>query len=100
MLVFICEDIIFIVKYLVSLINQKVEIDDIDYLSNCCVCMVGEQFYVQFGVGLACMACIIRECMNVWDNEVFILIDLINVWILFFVINLFFGISQLFQFLD
>ncbi len=94
------EDIISIVKYLVSLINQKAELDDIDHLSNRRVRTVGEQLYAQFGVGLARMARTIRERMNVRDNEVFTPIDLINARTLSSVINSFFGTSQLSQFLD
>ncbi len=94
------EDIIEIVKYLVQLINQKAEIDDIDHLSNRRVRTVGEQLYSQFGVGLARMARTIRERMNVRDNEVFTPIDLINARTLSSVINSFFGTSQLSQFLD
>ena len=94
------EDIIAIVKYLVSLINQKAELDDIDHLSNRRVRTVGEQLYAQFGVGLARMARTIRERMNVRDNEVFTPIDLINARTLSSVINSFFGTSQLSQFLD
>ncbi|MCB9264612.1 MAG: DNA-directed RNA polymerase subunit beta [Lewinellaceae bacterium] len=94
------EDIIAIVRYLVSLINQKAEIDDIDHLSNRRVRTVGEQLYAQFGVGLARMARTIRERMNVRDNEVFTPIDLINARTLSSVINSFFGTSQLSQFLD
>ena len=94
------EDIISIVTYLVSLINQKAEIDDIDHLSNRRVRTVGEQLYAQFGVGLARMARTIRERMNVRDNEVFTPIDLINARTLSSVINSFFGTSQLSQFLD
>jgi DNA-directed RNA polymerase subunit beta len=94
------EDIIQIVKYLVRLINQKAEIDDIDHLSNRRVRTVGEQLYAQFGVGLARMARTIRERMNVRDNEVFTPIDLINARTLSSVINSFFGTSQLSQFLD
>ena len=94
------EDIIRIVKYLVSLTNQKAEIDDIDHLSNRRVRTVGEQLYSQFGVGLARMARTIRERMNVRDNEVFTPIDLINARTLSSVINSFFGTSQLSQFLD
>src|SRR5699024_1955198 len=44
------EDMIEIVKYLVSLVNQKAELDDIDHLSNRRVRTVGEQLYGQFGV--------------------------------------------------
>ena len=94
------EDIIEIVKYLVSLTNQKAELDDIDHLSNRRVRNVGEQLYAQFGVGLARMARTIRERMNVRDNEVFTPIDLINARTLSSVINSFFGTSQLSQFLD
>ncbi|HNA94488.1 MAG TPA: DNA-directed RNA polymerase subunit beta, partial [Saprospiraceae bacterium] len=94
------EDIILIVKYLVSLINQRAEIDDIDHLSNRRVRTVGEQLYAQFGVGLARMSRTIRERMNVRDNEVFSPVDLINARTLSSVINSFFGTSQLSQFLD
>ncbi|HQW70331.1 MAG: DNA-directed RNA polymerase subunit beta [Saprospiraceae bacterium] len=94
------EDIILIVKYLVSLINQKAELDDIDHLSNRRVRTVGEQLFAQFGVGLARMARTIRERMNVRDNEVFTPVDLINARTLSSVINSFFGTSQLSQFLD
>ena len=94
------EDIIAIVRYLVKLMNQKAEIDDIDHLSNRRVRTVGEQLYAQFGVGLARMARTIRERMNVRDNEVFTPIDLINARTLSSVINSFFGTSQLSQFAD
>src|SRR6056297_167532 len=94
------DDMINIVKYLVRLINQNAELDDIDHLSNRRVRTVGEQLYAQFGVGLARMARTIRERMNVRDNEVFTPIDLINARTLSSVINSFFGTSQLSQFLD
>ena len=94
------DDIIKIVRYLVQLMNQNAEIDDIDHLSNRRVRTVGEQLYSQFGVGLARMARTIRERMNVRDNEVFTPIDLINARTLSSVINSFFGTSQLSQFLD
>jgi DNA-directed RNA polymerase subunit beta len=94
------EDIIAIVQFLVGLMNQRAEIDDIDHLENRRVRTVGEQLYAQFGVGLARMARTIRERMNVRDNEVFTPVDLINARTLSSVINSFFGTSQLSQFLD
>ena len=94
------EDIIAIIKYLVRLVNQVAELDDIDHLSNRRIRTVGEQLYAQFGVGLARMARTIRERMNVRDNEVFTPVDLINARTLSSVINSFFGTSQLSQFLD
>src|SRR5574344_2187920 len=94
------EDIIEIIKYLIALINSKVETDDIDHLSNRRVRTVGEQLYNQFGVGLARMARTIRERMNVRDNEVFTPIDLINAKTISSVINSFFGTNALSQFMD
>ena len=93
-------DIITIIKHLISLINAKAEVDDIDHLSNRRVRTVGEQLAGQFGVGLARMARTIRERMNVRDNEVFTPIDLINAKTLSSVINSFFGTNQLSQFMD
>ena len=88
------------VKYLITLINAKAVVDDIDHLSNRRVRTVGEQLYSQFGVGLARMARTIRERMNVRDNEDFKPVDLINARTLTSVINSFFGTNQLSQFMD
>jgi DNA-directed RNA polymerase subunit beta len=82
------------------LINSKIDVDDIDHLSNRRVRTVGEQLANQFGVGLARMARTIRERMNVRDNEVFTPVDLINAKTLSSVINSFFGTNQLSQFMD
>ena len=94
------EDITSIIKYLVELINQKAEVDDIDHLSNRRIRTVGEQLSSQFGVGLARMSRTIRERMNVRDNEVFTPTELINAKTLSSVINSFFGTNQLSQFMD
>ncbi len=94
------EDIIFIIKHLIQLVNSKTDVDDIDHLSNRRVRTVGEQLYQQFGVGLSRMARTIRERMNVRDNEVFTPTDLINAKTLSSVINSFFGTNQLSQFMD
>ena len=94
------EDIIEIIKFLIELINSKAVVDDIDHLSNRRVRTVGEQLYTQFGIGLTRMARIIRERMNVRDNEVFTPIDLINAKTISSVINTFFGTNALSQFMD
>ncbi len=94
------EDIIAIIKYLIELANSKALVDDIDHLSNRRVRTVGEQLYNQFGIGLNRMARIIRERMNVRDNEVFTPIDLINAKTISSVINSFFGTNALSQFMD
>ena len=94
------EDIIAIVKHLIQLINSKIEVDDIDNLSNRRVRTVGEQLSTQFNIGLSRMARTIRERMNVRDNEVFTPIDLINSKTLSSIISSFFCTNQLSQFLD
>lgn len=94
------EDIIAIVKYLIQLLNSKIEVDDIDNLSNRRVRTVGEQLSTQFSIGLSRMARTIRERMNVRDNEVFTPIDLINSKTLSSIISSFFCTNQLSQFLD
>ncbi len=94
------QDIIAIIKHLLELYNSKVDVDDIDHLSNRRVRTVGEQIANQFGVGLARMARTIRERMNVRDNEVFTPQELIHAKTLNSVINSFFGTNQLSQFMD
>src|SRR6056297_1124402 len=94
------QDIIEIIRYLIQLVNSKTDVDDIDHLSNRRVRTVGEQMYIQFGIGLARMARTIRERMNVRDNEVFTPIDLINSKTLSSVINSVFGTNALSQFMD
>ncbi|MBO4745194.1 MAG: DNA-directed RNA polymerase subunit beta [Bacteroidales bacterium] len=94
------KDIISIINYLIRLINSKVEVDDIDHLSNRRIRTVGEQFYNQFCVGLLRMTRTIKERMNVRDNETFTPAELINAKALSSVINSFFGTNQLSQFMD
>ena len=94
------EDIIEIIKLLIELTNSKVDVDDIDHLSNRRVRTVGDQLSNQFYIGLNRMARTIRDRMNVRDNEVFTPTDLINAKTLSSVINSFFGTSQLSQFMD
>ncbi|GAA4849820.1 DNA-directed RNA polymerase subunit beta [Algivirga pacifica] len=94
------DDIIEIIRFLITLINSKAVVDDIDHLSNRRVRTVGEQLHSQFGVGLARMARTIKERMNVRDNEDFKPVDLINARTLSSVINSFFGTNQLSQFMD
>jgi DNA-directed RNA polymerase subunit beta len=94
------KDITSIIQYLIELINQKADVDDIDHLSNRRIRTVGEQMSAQFSVGLARMARTIRERMNVRDNEVFSPTELINAKTLSSVINSFFGTNQLSQFMD
>ena len=94
------DDIISIIQNLIKLSNSKVDVDDIDHLSNRRVRTVGDQLSNQFYIGLNRMSRTIRDRMNVRDNEVFTPTDLINAKTLSSVINSFFGTSQLSQFMD
>jgi len=94
------EDIIEIIKYLISLVNSNATVDDIDHLSNRRVRTVGEQLANQFSIGLARMSRTIRERMNVRDTEDFQPTDLINAKTISSVINSFFGTNPLSQFMD
>ena len=94
------EGIVRIIEHLINLVNAKAIVDDIDHLSNRRVRTVGELLSTQFSAGLSRMARIIRERMNVRDNEDFKPVDLINAKTLISVINSFFGTNQLSQFMD
>ncbi|MFQ5570675.1 MAG: DNA-directed RNA polymerase subunit beta [Rhodothermales bacterium] len=94
------EDIIAIIKELISLQNNKSGVDDIDHLGNRRVRTVGEQLGSQFSLGLARMARTIKERMNLRDAENFTPQDLVNARTVSSVINTFFGTNQLSQFMD
>ena len=94
------NDIIAIIRELVSLQNGKSTVDDIDHLSNRRVRTVGEQLAAQFSLGLARMARTIKERMNLRDADNFTPQDLVNARTVSSVINSFFGTNQLSQFMD
>ena len=94
------NDILAIIRELVSLQNGKSNVDDIDHLSNRRVRTVGEQLAAQFSLGLARMARTIKERMNLRDADNFTPQDLVNARTVSSVINSFFGTNQLSQFMD
>ena len=94
------DDIVRIVRHLISLIHSKTLVDDIDHLSNRQVRTVGEQLYAQFTLGLARMSRTIRERLNVRGPEKFKPVDLVNARTLSYVISAFFGTNPLSQFMD
>jgi len=94
------EDIIAIMKYIISLKNGNESVDDIDHLGNRRVRTVGEQLGQQFMVGMSRMARTIKERMNMRDTESFTPQDLVNARTISSVINAFFGTNQLSQFMD
>ena len=94
------NDILAIIRELISLKNGRSSVDDIDHLSNRRVRTVGEQLAAQFSLGLARMARTIKERMNLRDAENFTPQDLVNARTVSSVINSFFGTNQLSQFMD
>ncbi|MBN2705416.1 MAG: DNA-directed RNA polymerase subunit beta [Deltaproteobacteria bacterium] len=94
------EDILAIVKYLISLRTDKGVIDDIDNLGNRRVRTVGELIENQYRIGLVRMEKSIRERMSLQEIDTAMPHDLINSKPVSAAIKEFFGSSQLSQFMD
>jgi len=93
-------DIVEVIRYMVDLLENKGEIDDIDHLGNRRVRSVGELLENQFRIGLVRMERAIKERLNLGDPESIISSDPINVKPVTAIIKEFFGSSQLSQFMD
>ena len=94
------EDIVAIVKHLISLKDGFGEVDDIDNLGNRRVRSVGELVENQFRLGLIRMERAIIERMSSVEIDAVMPHDLVNAKVLMAVIREFFGTSQLSQFMD
>jgi DNA-directed RNA polymerase subunit beta len=78
----------------------KVEIDDIDHLGNRRIRSVGELLENQIRASLAQMARLVRERMNVQENNQLTPRTLVNASAVVAAVRRFFGSSQLSQFMD
>ncbi len=94
------EDIIAIMKEILTMIREQKGGDDVDHLSNRRVRTVGEQLYNQFRTGLSRLARTLRDRMNTMENDSFTVQDIVNPRTLIGVINSFFGTNPLSQFMD
>ena len=94
------QDIIDVMKKIVSLKNGKGEIDDIDNLGNRRVRSVGELVENQFRIGLVRVERAVKERLNLVESENLTPQDLINAKPVAAVVREFFGSSQLSQFMD
>ena len=94
------EDIISVVKMLVSLKDGFGEIDDIDHLGNRRVRSVGELMENQYRIGLLRMQRGIVERMSSVDIDTVMPHDLVNAKPAVASVREFFGSSQLSQFMD
>ena len=94
------QDIIDVMKKIVSLKNGKGDIDDIDNLGNRRVRSVGELVENQFRIGLVRVERAVKERLNLVESENLTPQDLINAKPVAAVVREFFGSSQLSQFMD
>lgn len=94
------QDIVDIMKKIVSLKNGKGEVDDVDNLSNRRVRSVGELVENQFRSGLVRIERSIKDKLSLVESENWTPQDLINAKPVSSVLREFFGSSQLSQFMD
>jgi DNA-directed RNA polymerase subunit beta len=94
------QDIIEVVRYLLTLRQGGGTVDDIDHLGNRRVRSVGELLENQLRIGLVRMERAIRERMSIHDLEMAMPHDLINSKPVTAAVKEFFGSSQLSQFMD
>ena len=94
------EDIIDVVKTLISIRNGEGIVDDIDHLGNRRVRSVGEMAENQFRVGLVRVERAVKERLSLAESENLMPQDLINAKPVSAAIKEFFGSSQLSQFMD
>jgi DNA-directed RNA polymerase subunit beta len=94
------EDIVEVLKQLVSIRNGKGMVDDIDHLGNRRVRSVGEMAENQFRVGLVRVERAVKERLSMAESEGLMPQDLINAKPVAAAVKEFFGSSQLSQFMD
>ena len=94
------EDIVDVLKTLVSIRNGVGVTDDIDHLGNRRVRSVGEMSENQFRVGLVRVERAVKERLSMAESEGLMPQDLINAKPVAAAVKEFFGSSQLSQFMD
>ncbi len=94
------EDMVAVVRYLLSLKHGEGHVDDIDHLGNRRVRSAGELLEEQFRIGLARMERAVRERMSTQEVETLMPHDLVNAKPVTAALKEFFGSSQLSQFMD
>ncbi len=94
------EDIIDVLKELISIRNGNGIVDDIDHLGNRRVRSVGEMIENQFRVGLVRVERAVRERLTLADSEGYMPQEIINAKPVSAAVKEFFGSSQLSQFMD
>ena len=94
------DDIVDVLKTLVSIRNGVGSVDDIDHLGNRRIRSVGEMAENQFRVGLVRVERAVKERLSMADSEGLMPQDMINAKPVAAAVKEFFGSSQLSQFMD
>ncbi|GMQ96765.1 MAG: DNA-directed RNA polymerase subunit beta [Gammaproteobacteria bacterium] len=94
------EDIIDVMKVLISIRNGEGVVDDIDHLGNRRVRCVGEMAENAFRIGLVRVERAVKERLAIAESEGLMPQDLINAKPVVATVKEFFGSSQLSQFMD
>jgi len=94
------KDIFLIIKYLIQLISDLGDVDDIDHFGNRRIRNIGELIQNQVRIGLSRMERVVKERMTTQDVEMITPKSLINIRPLVASLKEFFGSGQLSQFLD
>jgi DNA-directed RNA polymerase subunit beta len=94
------NDILDVLRELISIRNGRGEVDDIDHLGNRRIRSVGEMAENQFRVGLVRVERAVRERLSMAESEGLMPQDLINAKPVAAAVKEFFGSSQLSQFMD
>ncbi|MDD5125956.1 DNA-directed RNA polymerase subunit beta [Methylovulum sp.] len=94
------NDIIDVLKELISIRNGNGNVDDIDHLGNRRVRSVGEMIENQFRVGLVRVERAVKERLTLADSEGLMPQEIINAKPVSAAVKEFFGSSQLSQFMD
>ena len=94
------EDIVDVLRVLVSIRDGKGDVDDIDHLGNRRIRSVGEMAENQFRVGLIRVERAVKDRLSLADIENLMPQDLVNAKPVSAAIKEFFGSSQLSQFMD
>ncbi len=93
-------DVVYLVRRMILINNEREDKDDIDHLGNRRVKTVGELIQNKLRIGLRRMERVIKERMSIRDQENLSPVSLINIRPVVAAMREFFGSSQLSQFMD
>ncbi len=93
-------DIVYLIRRMIMINNEREDKDDIDHLGNRRVKTVGELIQNKLRIGLRRMERVIKERMSIRDTDNVSPVSLVNIRPVVAALREFFGSSQLSQFMD